>query len=264
MNQKIGFLGGGRMASAIADGLLAQSENVEILVSDPALESEGSEPKWGDRRAEVLSAEQLFERADWLVWSIKPQVFNSVFSPKSLHAFKGVGMISVMAGIKAKSIEAVYPGVPVVRTMPNTPMMYGQGMVALSKGAHASDEHLKLVESLFQPVAQTMVVDEVQMDGVTAVSGSGPAYVFRLAEEVVAQSSSLGLEPEQALKLWLQTLKGAAAMLEGPQSPKALKEQVTSPGGTTQAALETFEAFGLGEAFAKGLRAAHQRSIELG
>jgi pyrroline-5-carboxylate reductase len=168
-----------------------------------------------------------------------------------------------MAGVKSTSIETLFEGVPVVRTMPNTPMMFSQGMVALAAGAHAGEDHLDAVESFFSPVAKTLRVDEKQMDGVTAVSGSGPAYVFRLAEEVLEQSSKLGLGREQALTLWAQTLRGAASMLEGETSPKELREQVTSPGGTTQAALETFETLGLASAFGAGLKAAYDRSIEL-
>jgi pyrroline-5-carboxylate reductase len=113
-------------------------------------------------------------------------------------------------------------------------------------------------------VAKTLCVEEKQLDGVTAISGSGPAYVFRLAEEVLAKSSDLGLDPKEAVALWAQTLRGAAAMLEGEASPTRLREQVTSPNGTTQAALEMFEEKGMANAFGAGLQAAYDRSLELG
>lgn len=246
------------MASAIADGLLKHRDDLEVLVADPALET-----SWGSREAKVVEAETLFNSSSWLVWAIKPQVFKSERQTWANLKFSGQGMVSVMAGIPSAAIEDLFPGTPVIRTMPNTPMLVAEGMVALSKGEHASAEDLKIVESLFSAIAETMEVNEDQMHGVTAVSGSGPAYIFRLSEVVCHEASELGLSPEQALKLWSQTLRGAATLMDQEGNPASLREQVTSPGGTTQAALESFAKNDLPLAFAKGLRAAHERSVEL-
>ena len=259
MTTSIGFIGAGRMASAICDGLLKTEADLNIYAHDPQLK--GS--TWGDRPCELLPIEELMNRCEWIVWSIKPQVFSSNSSTWEKLQFNGKGMISVMAGIAASSIEALFNGVAVVRTMPNTPMMNGEGMVAIATGAHASAEHLDEVEQFFKPVAVTMRVQEQQLDGVTAISGSGPAYAFYLAEEVSKRSQELGLDPNTAIKLWAQTLKGAAAMLEENQDPETLRAQVTSPGGTTHAAIETFNAGFVAENFGRGLIAAHQRSLEL-
>ena len=256
----IGFLGGGRMASAIADGLLESPPPLSLAVSAPSLIG-GS---WGNRKAKVLSPEELFSSCEWLVLSVKPQIFMKEQANWSNLPFKGKGVISVMAGVKSETIEKVFPGLPVIRTMPNTPMMFKEGMVALAKGSIATSEHLSEVEAFFSPVAKTLCVEEKQLDGVTAISGSGPAYIFRMAEEVSDKSADLGLDPKEAIALWAQTLRGAAAMLEGDTSPKVLREQVTSPKGTTQAALDMLEKMGMANALGAGFQAAFDRSLELG
>jgi pyrroline-5-carboxylate reductase len=247
------------MASAICDGLLASSADVTISAHDPNLE--GSH--WGDRPCQLVELATLMAESDWLIWSVKPQIFSANTALWSSFSFTGQGMVSVMAGIPASAIESLFPQVPVIRTMPNTPMMVGEGMVAMACGVHASDEHLNAVESFFKPVAKTIQVEEKQLDGVTAISGSGPAYAFYLAEEVAKQAKQLGLESDMAVSLWAQTLRGAASMLEQGQAPEQLRAQVTSPGGTTHAAIETFELGEVSSNFGQGLLAAHQRSIEL-
>ena len=258
MKFELGFIGGGRMASAIADGLLQSNPHIKMAVSDPILAED-----WGGRPCAVLSLEALFEQCQWLVWAVKPQVFKNSSATWSALKFKGEGMISVMAGIPCASIEKLFPSAVLVRTMPNTPMIQGQGMVALARGAKATEAHLAKVETYFSSVAKTLRVSENQLNGVTAISGSGPAYLFYLGEEVLRQAGELELEPQQALQLWAQTLRGAAAMLEGSTSPQELRVQVTSPGGTTQAALDAFEGSHWGKIFGTALKAAYNRSIEL-
>lgn len=243
------------MASAIADGLISRKGEVSIAVCDPALQG-----AWGDRQAQVVDPETLFSQSRWLVWAVKPQVFKA---EAWKLGFAGEGMISVMAGIPCSAIEGIFPETPVVRTMPNTPLLVGQGMVALCPGASAKDAHLDHVEGIFEGLGQTLRVREDQMDGVTAVSGSGPAYLFYLAEAIQERASQLGLEGPQALKLWSQTLRGAASMLEGGTPAAELRQQVTSSGGTTAAALEHFGEHQLGQIFSDGLQAAHTRSLEL-
>ena len=256
---QIGFLGGGRMASAIRDGLLKNFSSNEIGVYDPFLQENHS---WSECIV-YDSLEKCFADCEWLFLCVKPQIFKKESESLKKTSFKGKGVVSVMAGIDTDDIQSVFGSCPVIRTMPNTPLMMGEGMVALCKGAHASDQDIQYVESLFKEIADTLIVEENQMDGVTAISGSGPAYFFYLTEAIEKTAAELGFDKAQAKKLWIKTMKGAAVMLDG-QDATDLKNQVTSPGGTTQAALENFEANNLGETFSKGVLAAKTRCLELG
>lgn len=250
------------MASAIFDGLRSNKSDLSCAVFEP---DEKLAQIWKSKGAIVFeSAHALLQSSRWLVLAIKPQVFNVEKEHYKSMEFVGEGMISVMAGIPSSEIQKLFPEVAVVRTMPNTPLMLKQGMVALAKGSNVLDEQMEFVASLFRPVAKTMVVDESQIDGVTAISGSGPAYLFYLTEHLVDHCIDLNLNADDITLLWSQTLRGAAEMLEySGMSATQLREQVTSPGGTTQAALESMMSCELGQNFAKGVLAAHQRSLEL-
>lgn len=248
------------MATAIRNGLLESMPAKDILVVDPAL----SKDTWGESNCPVLkNAEDLFAQSTWLIWAIKPQIFKKEINSFAALSFKGEGMLSVMAGISTQAIESHFKNIPVIRTMPNTPMMEKVGMIALSGGTHVSDQQLNAMATLFEPLAKTLIVDEKQMDAVTAISGSGPAYIFYLSEAILEIGKEFNLEPEKAILLWTQTLKGAATMIETHHHPDQLRAQVTSPGGTTEAALKTFADGKLDELFKEGLRAAYHRSKEL-
>jgi len=173
-------------------------------------------------------------------------------------------VVSVAAGIKAASIENRLPsGTPVVRAMPNTPMSVGAAVTAIAPGVSVTEDELDTVDSIFEAVGEVLRVDEAELDAVTAVSGSGPAYVFLVAEAMIQAAMSLGLEREAAYRLVLGTLAGASAMLaSGEGSPAVLRAQVTSPAGTTAAALEVLERE-LPSAFLRAIRAARDRAIEL-
>ncbi len=258
----IGFLGGGRMASALMRGLLREREPGSIGVYDPVLRP--GEPWLGTACRVFASPAELFAASRWLVWAIKPQVFHAEAAAWRALRFSGTGWISIMAGVRLARLEALAGNVPVVRAMPNLPLMLGAGAVALAPGRHAGGPHLEEARRLFAPVGEVLVVDEKAMDGVTALSGSGPAYLFYLAEVVDREAHGLGLTPEAARKLWAQTLLGSARMLAAPGAePAELRRQVTSPGGTTQAALEELERRGFAAAFAAGLAAARDRSVVL-
>jgi len=256
---EFGFLGGGRMASAIKDGLLKHQSKTNIGVYDPFLNADSA---WHECVV-FDDLENFFTQSKWLFLCVKPQIFKQESDNLKKYNFKGVGVISVMAGIDTEEIESIFNKIPVIRTMPNTPMMLGEGMLALCKGKNATNENLEYVESLFSEIASTLVVEENQMDGVTAISGSGPAYFFYLTEAIEKEAQAFGFNKEQAKKLWVNTMKGAAAMLE-EQDATELKNQVTSPGGTTQAALENFEENGFAETFVKGVMAAKNKCLELG
>ena len=260
----LGFLGGGKMASAIFDGLRSNEDqlNCACAVYEPNQEVANI---WESKGAKILSSDrELFEASKWLVWAVKPQIFRQQKEYFETLKFLGEGMISVMAGISSAEIESLFSNAAVVRTMPNTPLMLKRGMVGMAKGSKVVDAQMEFVASLFAPVAKTLVVDESQIDGVTAVSGSGPAYIFYLAECLMKQSQNINLKPEELIMLWSQTLRGAADMLEhsGMQAGQ-LREQVTSPGGTTQAALESMMSDDLGQKFTEGVLAAYRRSLEL-
>lgn len=257
---EFGFIGGGRMATAIRDGLLQQVGENSIKVFDPHLSDESS---W--KSFSVDSLGELLTNCRVVFLAVKPQVFKEKKVEWSKLSTKAEVVVSVMAGISLDEIASVFSQSELIRTMPNTPMMLSSGMLALCKSENSGDKTLHLVAKLFSPIAKTLIVDEKQMDAVTAVSGSGPAYFFYLTEHLVNHSKELGLEPKAVQFLWAQTMKGAAEMLlQDGADPGILREQVTSPGGTTQAALESFSHSNLGEIFFSGVKQARDRSVELG
>ncbi len=260
MSLKVGFLGGGRMAKAIRDGLCASKNDVPIAVYDPQLDE-----SWHHQQV-CATPEELFASAEVLIWAIKPQVFKAESETwhKLAGCFKGKLWVSIMAGVTTSALEALSPTCSVVRTMPNTPLLHGVGMTVLTPGKGVKEAEMALATSLFSPVSKTLELPESAMDGVTAISGSGPAYFFRLAEEMLQMSEKIGVPREISLQLMSQTLRGAAEMLDKAKAtPAELRAQVTSPGGTTAAALKTMEEGGFASSYVAGLRSAYERSIEL-
>jgi pyrroline-5-carboxylate reductase len=175
-------------------------------------------------------------------------------------------IISIAAGIRTSAIDAALGGKGrIIRVMPNTPLMVGAGVSALAAGPRAGASEMAFCQSLFAASGRTVVVREEQMDAVTAVSGSGPAYFFYLIEAMVAAVVREGLDDATALSLAVGTCQGAGALLAATaQRPEALRAQVTSPNGTTQRAIETMDAAGVKDALIRAIRAAAQRSRELG
>jgi pyrroline-5-carboxylate reductase len=173
-----------------------------------------------------------------------------------------------MAGVSIASIErnlGAGKRWKVIRTMPNTPMLVGEGMVAMSPGANASADDLAATRKLFEAAADVIEVREELMDAVTAVSGSGPAYFYFLVEQMIRAATELGLTPEQATKLAIKTATGTAKLLAmATETPQELRRRVTSPGGTTQAAIEHMESRGLPQTIVDAIKAAERRGRELG
>ena len=182
-----------------------------------------------------------------------------VISPEHL-------VVSIAAGVSTRTIEAgLAAGVPVVRCMPNTPALLGEGVTALAGGANASDEDLIRAEQVLGAVGRTVIVTEDEIDAVTGVSGSGPAYVFLLAEAMEEAAMAEGLQPSTARLLVGQTIKGAGDLLmASPKTPAELRQQVTSPNGTTEAALLSFENAGFRRIVRDAVAKATERSKELG
>jgi pyrroline-5-carboxylate reductase len=207
----------------------------------------------------------VLAKSDILIFAVKPQNM-----PDLLAALKpapvGKLFISICAGISTAFIEERLGGSPrVVRAMPNTPMLVGAGAAAIAKGRHATDDDLKTACAIFETAAKVITVDEPMMDAVTAVSGSGPAYYFYLTEALVEAGVKLGLPKDAALALAKQTAFGAGKLLaESAEAPEALRQKVTSPNGTTFAAITKMESGRVKPGIVAGIEAAAARSKELG
>jgi len=196
---------------------------------------------------------------------VKPQDMGALLDEIGPELRTGQLVVSLAAGITTAFLESRLPdGVPVVRVMPNTPALVDEGMAAIAPGAHCDDEHLAVAEELLGSTGRVLRVPEKQMDAVTAISGTGPAYVFFVVESMIEAGVHLGLPRGTATELVVQTLVGSAKMLrETGTHPTVLREQVTSPGGTTAAALRELEVHKVRAAFLAAMEAARNRSAEL-
>lgn len=260
----IAFLGAGNIAQAIMGGLIENGFSANNLTAyDPSEVCRKKASSLGVRAAE--SNVDAIADADIVMLCVKPNVVLEVI--ESIAAsFGNQLVISVAAGITVTSILGKLPEkAALVRCMPNTPALVQMGMTALYASAEVTARQKGSAEEVLGAVGQTLwVADEADLDAVTAVSGSGPAYFFLMMESMINAGISEGLSSEVAQQLVLQTALGAAKMaIESPLSPQALREQVTSPGGTTQAAIEHFQSSHYGTIVSEAVRAARIRSIEL-
>jgi pyrroline-5-carboxylate reductase len=265
----LGFVGAGNMAEGIVAGVLAAGvyEPEDIIVADPAAERR----RVFEERFAVTTIDdgrKLVASTDLVVLAIKPQVFSEVAPDLTAGLRSDQLVISIMAGWSTEAVAEALGGgtIRVVRVMPNLPIRVGAGVAAIYGGQHATDEDVATVKTIFDAAGQSIVLaDEDLMDAVTGVSGSGPAYYYYFTEAIVAGGIAAGLNEEQALQLAENTCLGAArTMLESGIDPAELRRQVTSPGGTTQAALESMTAAGVPDAIKQGVLAAARRSKELG
>jgi len=260
----IAFIGGGNMASAIIGGLIKQAalpQNFEVV--EPFADAR-------KRLASEFGIEALAEAGNALtrcavvVWAVKPQSFAQ--AAHEVRPFTGNALhLSVAAGIPSDSIARWLGTERVVRAMPNTPALIGQGMTGLYARKAVDSAGRKLVEQVLAATGELLWVDaEDALDAVTAVSGSGPAYVFYFIEAMTDAGVELGLTPEQAQRLAIGTFTGASALASGASEPPAvLRERVTSKGGTTHAAISSMDADDLKARFKAAIRAAHGRAGEL-
>jgi len=212
------------------------------------------------------SATEAVAQADLLVLATKPQGFAELLPSLAPLLKPGQAVLSIAAGVTLGRLQAsLGPAVPLIRVMPNTPGLIGQGASAYCLGPAATPAHAALAEAVLAPLGLVLRVEEAQMDAVTALSGSGPAYVFLFMEALQAAGQELGLPPEAAFELASQTLAGASAMIrQKARTPAELRVAVTSPGGTTAAALKVLEDQGFRGLLAQALKAARDRSAELG
>lgn len=262
----VAVLGGGRIGEALLGGLVAAGRDPASL-----LVVERDTARAADLTARlgvvVSDAEDVAARADVLVVAVKPQDVRGVL--QAVPAGRDRIVVSLAAGVPTAALESWLPaGTPVVRVMPNTPMLARRAMCVLSPGSHADDAALDAAETLLRAVGRTVRVPEAQQDAATALSGSGPAYFFLVAEAMIEAGVAQGLPRPVATQLVAATVDGAGALLtdehDGPAHPGLLREAVTSPGGTTAAALRTLEEHGLRAAFADAVENARDTSRELG
>ncbi|HET7794460.1 MAG TPA: pyrroline-5-carboxylate reductase [Rhizobacter sp.] len=261
----IAFIGGGNMASAIIGGLLKSGRAPgDILVLEPNAEQRSRL----QRELQVITLEapgSVLQRAGIVVWAIKPQSFKEAAAANLPHTNTAL-QFSVMAGIRSSDMAKALATQRIVRSMPNTPALIGQGIAGLyARDAVTADER-KQIDKLMAPTGRTLWVNaEADLDAVTALSGSGPAYVFYFVEAMVQAAAEMGLSEEQGKQLALATFSGASALAQAsPETPAVLRERVTSKGGTTYAALTSMEASGVKPAIVKALKAAQRRAGELG
>lgn len=277
MSLKTGFIGAGNMAEAIAASIIREKISTpdSVLISDI-----------NDQRINLMktkysvvpcsSNHELIEKSEIIILAVKPQILKETIK----ESFKDTDfskqrklIISIAAGIKTETIEnALYSftddsgaeNFPVIRVMPNTPSLAGCGMSGISKGKNADDTDIEKTEKIMKSMGKTLIIEEEKMDAVTAVSGSGPAYFFLFIESLVSAGIKLGFDKDQSFDLVLQTAKGAIALLEQTgETPEDLRKKVTSKGGTTEAALNTFMENNFIETVFKSLKAAADRANEL-
>jgi pyrroline-5-carboxylate reductase len=260
----IAVIGAGKMGEALVSGLLKAGTSPDELVITERYEERALELSARYGVKSVTNAEAA-RQADTIVLAVKPQDMDVLLAELAPLVTPDRLIVTIAAGITTSAIERrLVDGVPVVRVMPNTPALVGEAMSAVAAGAHASSEHLERAEELFRPVGKVVRVPESQLDAVTALSGSGPAYVFYLVEAMTDAGILLGLPRAMAHELIVQTVYGAALMLrETGEHPVALREAVTSPAGTTIAAIRELENHGVRAAFLAALEAARDRSREL-
>jgi pyrroline-5-carboxylate reductase len=258
------ILGAGVMGETLLSGLVRAGRRVDhLLVGEKRAErARELEERYG---VAVIGNREAAEKADTIALVVKPQDMGDVLDEIAPVLRPGQLLVSLAAGITTAFIEAHVPeGVAVVRVMPNTPALVDEGMAAISPGSHCSEEHLAEAEALMASVGKVLRIPERQQDAVTAISGSGPAYIFFVVESMIEAGVHLGLPRSTATDLVVQTLVGSAKMLrETGTHPTVLREQVTSPAGTTAAALRELEIHKVRAAFLAAMEAARDRSREL-
>ena len=255
----VGIMGEALIAAILKAGVTASS----IAIADKRIKRLAElQNKYGCAVADV---NEITIQAKNILLVVKPQDMDSLLDSVGKSITNSQRVISFAAGKKTSSIEEhLVEGVPVLRVMPNTPMSVGVGASAISAGKSAADEDVRAVEQILRGSGNTIVVDESLQDAVTATSGTGPAYFFRIVEVMIDGAKEMGLSESDAKTLVIQTITGAAAMLnvEGA-SPSTLRENVTSPNGTTFAALQVFESMEIEGIIKKAMCAARDRSQEL-
>jgi pyrroline-5-carboxylate reductase len=260
----LAILGAGVMGETVLSGLLRAGWTPDrIVVTDRRPERQVELHKtYG---VEVMENPEAAGAADTVILVVKPQDMHELLTEISTKLRSGALVISLAAGVDTSSIESQLPaGTPVVRVMPNTPAQVDEGMAAISPGSYADQSHLDRATAVLAATGQVLTVPERYQDAVTAISGSGPAYLFFVVEAMIEAGVHLGLPRDTATQLVVQTMLGSAKLLrESGEHPTVLRERVTSPGGTTAAAIRELEDHKVRAAFLTAMEAARNRSREL-
>jgi pyrroline-5-carboxylate reductase len=262
----VGIVGGGKIGEALLSGLLrdgAHTPDTVVVVEHYPERIAYLSQRYGIRAVSVSEAAAF---AATIVIAVKPQDIDTVLAELAPSVTAEHLIVSVAAGITTRKLERGLPSGPaVVRCMPNTPALVDEAMTAISAGSNADDAHLSRAERLLSAVGKVVRVPESQLDAVTALSGSGPAYFFFLVEAMIDAGILLGLPRALAADLIVQTAVGAAVMLrDSGEHPVQLREAVTSPAGTTISAIRELERHGVRAALLAAIEAARDRSVELG
>jgi len=266
MSRRVAFLGGGKMGEALVSGLIRSGgRNAEEIMVTARREERVRELAQRHGVAATLSNPEAVEWAETVVLVVKPQDIEALLGQVAEHVTPEHLVVSFAAGVRTSFVEKhLVAGVPVVRVMSNVAVLVDEAMSVVSPGSHAEDKHLSVAEELLGYVGRVIRLAEVHLDAVTATSGSGPAYFFLLAEAMIEACILLGLSRDVATELIIQTMLGSAKMLRDTgKHPVELREMVTSPGGTTIAAIRHLEEAGVRAAFLNAIDAARIRSAEL-
>ena len=261
---KITFIGAGNMSEAIISGVLKQGvfSAKDIRASDPLIERRNHMRgtygvEIGDNNREAV------EGVDIVVLAVKPQIFSSVWEDLKEAISSSTLIVSIMAGITSETI-ACDTNFRVIRVMPNTPSLVGRGASGIAMGKTANEDDMGIAEKIMQSVGVSVRVKEEQLHAVTALSGSGPAYIFYLIEAMMQEAIDLGLDEDTARLLCAETVGGAADLFANSKdSAKSLRNKVTSKGGTTAAAIKAFEDKDMKSIIAGAMKSAYKRSLEL-
>ena len=262
----LAIIGGGRMGEAIAAGLVTSGALAadEIAVAEPSAERRKVFARHGIEA--VADGHAIVGGAGIVLLAVKPQVIDAVLAHLADDLAPGAVVVSIAAGITTARLESLLSdGMSVVRVMPNTPAMVGAGMAVVSGGSAATDDQVERVRALFEAIGEAVVIDERHQDAATAISGSGPAYIALVIDALARAGVQQGLTRDVAQALAVQTVKGTAELLATTRMhPEELVDAVSSPGGTTIAAIGALEAGGVRAAFADAVDAAVSRAKELG
>ena len=261
----VAFIGGGNMASALIGGLRRAGRAAESIIVIEPFEAQRARLAQAHDVVAQAAADARLAAAEMVVWAVKPQMFGEAAAPCAPYI--GLALqLSVMAGVRSEAIVRASGSAQVVRSMPNTPALIGRGIAGLYAREGVSAAQREQVEALFAPTGATLwVAQEADLDAVTALSGSGPAYVFYVLEAMIQAAVAMGLSAEQGKTLALATFDGATALAAASaETPATLRAQVTSKGGTTHAAISALELDGVGLAIVAAIRAAQRRAAELG
>lgn len=266
MPQRIGFLGAGQMATALARGFVTKglARGASLVAFDPSQQATTAFAAGLPGVTIAASNAEVVSTADVVFLAVKPQHMAEVMQAAKAAAAKDRLFVSIAAGITLAELTAGLGTERVVRVMPNTPCLVGLGASAVSAAAGAKPEDLSLVKQLLGAVGMVVEVDEKLLDAVTGLSGSGPAFVYVAIEALADGGVRMGLPRAIAQQLAAQTVLGAAQMVLAGEHPAVLKDRVASPGGTTIAGLQALEEHGLRAAFIAAVQAAAERSRELG